>query len=127
MNVFVRIGDTVLTPPLGGTILAGVTRDCVLVLLRDMGVRVEERSVELAEIEDAHENGTLAEVFGTGTGGLIAPVGVLGLESRVINVGSGAEGDLAHKLYEMLRAIQYGQAEDRYGWLTEVRAPSSGG
>jgi branched-chain amino acid aminotransferase len=123
MNLFVRIGDTVVTPPLAGTILPGVTRDSVLVLLREMGILAEERPITLAEVESAHLKGTLLEVFGTGTGGLIAPVGVLGLASRTITIGSGTEGELTAKLYDMLRAIQQGQAEDRHGWLAEVRPP----
>ena len=127
MNLFVRIGDTVLTPPLAGTILAGVTRDSVLVLLRDAGIAVEERAITLAEIEAAHARGSLAEIFGTGTGGLIAPVGSLGLGSRLINVGTGEEGEVTRRLYAELRAIQYGQAADRYGWIAEVRAPSLAG
>jgi len=116
-----------VTPPLAGTILAGVTRDSVLVLLRDAGIAVEERAITLAEIEAAHARGSLAEIFGTGTGGLIAPVGSLGLGSRLINVGTGEEGEVTRRLYAELRAIQYGQAADRYGWIAEVRAPSLAG
>jgi branched-chain amino acid aminotransferase len=123
MNVFVRIGDTVLTPPLAGTILAGITRDSVLTLLREQGVPVEERPIAFAEIEDAHEKGTLAEVFGTGTGGLIAPVGSFGLAQRTLTIGSGEEGELTRRLYDQLRGIQYGQVPDTHGWLTEIQPP----
>jgi branched-chain amino acid aminotransferase len=120
MNVFVRIGDTVVTPPLGGTILPGITRDSVITLLRTWGVAVEERVVRLDEIEAASAGGTLREMFGTGTGGVIAPIGTLGLREKEITVGTGGEGELSRKLYDAIRAIQYGRAEDRYGWLTEV-------
>src|SRR5262249_49764812 len=92
-------------------------------LLREEGIGVQERAVTLAEIEDAHAKGTLAEVFGTGTGGLIAPVGALGFESCTLTVGSGEEGELTRRLYDALRAIQYGQSRDRHGWLAAVRPP----
>jgi branched-chain amino acid aminotransferase len=123
MNVFVRVGETVLTPPLNGSILAGITRDSVITLLREQGVDVQERSITLAEIEEAHDKGTLAEVFGTGTGGLIAPVGVLGLATRTLTVGAGSEGEITTRLYDELRAIQYGQRADRHRWLTDVARP----
>jgi branched-chain amino acid aminotransferase len=123
MNVFVRLGDTVVTPPLGGTILAGVTRDSVITLLRDWGVPVEERRIDMNEIEDAHGRGKLVEMFGTGTGGVITPIGTLGLGQREITVGSGREGEVSRRLYDAIRAIQSGAAEDRYGWLVPVRDP----
>jgi branched-chain amino acid aminotransferase len=123
MNVFVRIGDTVITPPLDGSILAGVTRDSVIVLLRDQGIAVEERSIALGELEDAHAKGTLGEVFGTGTGGLIAPVGSLGMESRLLTIGTGEEGELTRQLYDTLRGIQYGQIPDKHSWLVEIHPP----
>jgi branched-chain amino acid aminotransferase len=122
MNAFVRIGDTVITPPLDGTILAGVTRDSVLTLLRAWGVKVEERSVSIAEIEQAAARGALEEMFGTGTAAVIAPIGELGLERRTVRVGDGGEGELTRKLYDAIRAVQTGEAEDRYGWLTEISA-----
>src|SRR5262249_25325320 len=80
MNVFVHIGDEIATPPLEGTILAGVTRDAVLRVLRDWGQRVNERPITLDEVLAAHQRGTLREIFGSGTGAVIAPVGELGFE-----------------------------------------------
>jgi branched-chain amino acid aminotransferase len=123
MNLFVRIADRVITPALNGSILAGITRDSVITLLRDEGISIEERSISLAEIEDAHQKGTLAEIFGTGTGGLIAPVGSLGMGSSLLTIASGEEGELTRRLYDQLRGIQYGQVPDKHGWLVEVQAP----
>src|SRR5262249_44220081 len=67
MNVFFRIGDTVVTPPLEDSLLAGVTRDSVLTLLREWKVKVEERPVSIAEVAEASARGKLAEAFGTAT------------------------------------------------------------
>lgn len=123
MNVFVRIGDTVVTPALDGTILAGATRDCVLVLLREWGVRVEERKITVAEIEQAHRSGTLTEMFGTGTASIVAPIAELGVGTKEIVVGTREEGDLTRRLYDAIRGLQRGTLEDRHEWLVELPAP----
>jgi branched-chain amino acid aminotransferase len=120
MNVFVKIGDTVLTPSLDGTILAGATRDCVLVLLREWGIRVEERKITLAEIEQAHRAGALVEMFGTGTASIVAPISHLGLGAKEISVGSAEEGDLTRRLYDTIRGVQRGTVDDRHEWLVEL-------
>jgi branched-chain amino acid aminotransferase len=126
MNFFVRIGDTLVTPPLEGTILAGVTRDCVLVLLREWGFRVEERAVGMEEIEHAAESGSLREMFGTGTAAVVAPIGRLGLADHEIVVGSGDEGELTRRLFDTVSEIQAGTKPDPYGWRTIVRPRASG-
>ena len=120
MNLFVRLGDTLVTPPLTDTILRGVTRDSLLVLLREWGVRVEERPLTVQEILDRHAKGELVEMFGAGTAAVVAPIGLLGVEGREITVGDGKEGEITRRLYEAVRAIQYGIAEDRHHWLYEV-------
>lgn len=120
MNVFLKIGDEVITPPLEGTILAGVTRDSVLALLRGWGMKVSERRVSLDEVQAAARSGTLREVFGCGTAAVISPVGELGWAGGSISVGNGQVGDLTRKLYETIQGIQHGQLPDQYGWLSEV-------
>ncbi len=74
MNVFFVIGDTVVTPPLAGTILAGVTRESALTVMRDLGMPVVERPIALKEILAAHADGSLRECFGTGTAATVSPV-----------------------------------------------------
>src|SRR5690606_30500548 len=85
MNLFVRIGDELVTAPLGDTILAGITRDCVLTLAKDLGITVRERPIAVSEILEANEKGTLKEVFGTGTAAVISPVGELAFEGTKIH------------------------------------------
>lgn len=121
MNLFVRIGDRIVTPPLEGTILGGVTRDSALALMRRWGLDVAEAPITFAEVERAHARGELAEVFGTGTAAVVASVGELGSSRGTITVGSGGIGDLARRLHAAITAIQYGEGEDPFGW-TEVVA-----
>jgi branched-chain amino acid aminotransferase len=118
MNVFVRLGETLVTPPLGGTILAGVTRDSVMALARERGVAVEERPVSLEELEEAHRKGTLSEVFGTGTAAVVSPIGELAWEHAVLHMPGGAS--LGAQLREALTAIQRGEVKDRFGWMERV-------
>ncbi|MFN7975083.1 MAG: branched-chain amino acid aminotransferase [Acidobacteriota bacterium] len=121
MNLFVKIDDTLLTPPLSGTILPGVTRDSVLTLARAWGLDVREEPIKLDRLLDAHASGRLQEVFGCGTAAVIAPVGELGNTGRSLTVADGEVGPLSRRLYDAITAIQYAEAPDPYGW-TEVVA-----
>ncbi len=120
MNLMLRIGDEVITPPLAGTILAGVTRDSVLALLRDWKVRVAERPITIDEVVRAAHAGTLREVFGTGTAAVISPVGELAYRGERIVVNGGRIGELTQKLYDTIVGVQYGTAPDPHGWTVEV-------
>src|SRR5215470_1435345 len=120
MNLFVRIGDELATPPLRDTILAGVTRDCVLHIARGWGLRVSERPVGVDEIVAAHRAGSLKEVFGCGTAAVIAPVGELGIRGERFVVSGGTTGEVAERLYDEISGIQYGEKPDPAGWLSEV-------
>lgn len=120
MNVFFKIGGTVVTPELGGSILDGITRNSVLRLLQHWGVKTEERRISIDEIEEAHRDGRLEEAFGTGTAAVISPIGELVLGGRKLAVNGGEIGPLASKLYETLTGIQYGRIEDPFGWMMDV-------
>ncbi len=120
MNVFFKIGDTVITPPLGGTILPGITRDSVIQLLRESKTPIEERPISLSEILEAHKTGDLKEVFGTGTAASISPVGAFGVNDELISINGGKVGTLSSELYQTLTDIQYGRRPDPLGWTMEV-------
>lgn len=122
MNIMVKIADEVITPPLHGTILAGVTRDSVLTLLRDWGHKVSERQVSIDEVIAASRDGTLAEMWGTGTAAVISPVGEVGYKGENIVINGGKTGTLTRKLYDSIIAIQYGDTKDAHGWMTQVAA-----
>jgi branched-chain amino acid aminotransferase len=121
MNIMVKIGDEVITPPLGGTILAGVTRDSSLTLLREWGLKVSERPISIDEVVEASERGTLKEVWGTGTAAVISPVGELAFKDRRIVINGGRIGALTQRLYDAIVGIQYGEAPDTHGWTVPVR------
>ncbi len=120
MNVFFKIDGKIITPPLDGTILPGVTRDSVLKLLEDRGNPAEERAIALDEILEASISGKLEEVFGTGTAASISPVDALGIDGRRIKVGDGKTGPVAGDLLKRLTDIQYGRAEDSFGWTLDL-------
>jgi branched-chain amino acid aminotransferase len=120
MNLMLKIGDEVITPPLAGTILAGVTRDSVLTLLGQWGVRVSERPISIDEVVNAARTNTLKEVWGTGTAAVISPVGELAYRDERIVVGGGRIGELTQRLYDAIVGIQYGTAPDTHGWTVEV-------
>lgn len=115
MNIMVKIGDEVITPPLNGAILAGITRDSVLTLLRDWGLRVTERPVAIDEVIAAAKTGTL-EMWGTGTAAVISPVGELGYKGERYVINGGRTGELTRRLYDTIVGIQYGTAPDPHGW-----------
>jgi branched-chain amino acid aminotransferase len=117
MNVFIRLRDEIVTPPLGGTALAGVTRDSVLTLLHEFGLRTSERPISVDEVVEAQANGQLLEIFGTGTGAVISPVGRLGMKGAEMSIGNGEAGEVAQRLFRELQAIQRGAVPDRHGWL----------
>ena len=120
MNVWVQIGDEVITPPLEGSILAGVTRDAVLQLLADWGLRGVERPISIDEIVAADAKGTLEEMFGCGTAAVISPIGELGLGDRTIVVHGGTVGPLAKRLYDDITGVQYARRPDTHGWMTRI-------
>jgi branched-chain amino acid aminotransferase len=118
-NVFFIIGDEVITSPLTGTILPGVTRDSVIQLLKKWNIKISERRLRITEVIEAAENGTLKEIFGSGTAVVISPVGSLLYKDKVTTIADGKPGELANKLYETLYGIQTGTIEDDMNW-TEV-------
>lgn len=120
MNVFFRIGDQVITPPLEGTILPGITRDSVIRLLRSWNINVEERKVSIEEIFESSIKGILKEAFGTGTAAVISPIGELCWNDRKMTINNGNTGDLSKKIYQTLTGIQYGKLPDTFGWIQEV-------
>ncbi|MGE5396945.1 MAG: branched-chain amino acid aminotransferase [Chitinophagales bacterium] len=121
MNVFFKINGEVVTPALQGSILPGITRDSTINLLKDWGIPVTERRLGIQEVYDASANGTLEEVFGTGTAAVISPVGELNWEGNKITVNDGKIGELSQRIYDTITGIQSGMIEDKFGWTLEVK------
>lgn len=121
MNIMFVIDDELVTPPLDqGTILAGVTRDSVLKLGKEWGLKVAERPLKVHEIFEAHSNGRLKEVFGTGTAAVISPVGLLTFKGKTIIINDMKIGKIAQMMYDTITGIQYGEIEDKYGWIVNI-------
>ncbi len=127
MNIFFKFKDAVVTPPLHGTILPGVTRDSVITLLKDQGVPVEERLVDIDEVIDGMQSGELEEIFGAGTAAVISPVGAIAYKDKRHEMRANGAGPLTRKLYDTITGIQLGEVEDKFGWtrVVDVDAPVS--
>lgn len=118
MNVFFRIGDTVVTPLLEDSLLAGVTRDSVLSLLREWKVKVEERPVTMIELAEQSARGQLKEAFGTGTAATISAIGELQWGEKTMRLGE--RGEVADRLYRTLMEVLGSRRPDPRGWLVPV-------
>ena len=120
MNIFFKINGKIVTPMLNGSILPGITRDSVIQVCKSWGLEVEERKVSVDELKEAYDNGTLEEVFGTGTAAVISPVGKLRWVDEVMEIGNGQIGEVSQKLYDTITGIQWGKIEDPFGWSVLV-------
>lgn len=119
MNICFVYDGKLITSPLHGTILDGITRRSILELARQMGVQVEERALSVDEIMDGVENGRLTESFGTGTAVVVSSVGQFTYGDRTVMLGDGkSPGVLTSKLYATLTGIQTGRLADERGWVT---------
>ena len=120
MNMLFVIDDTLVTAPLEGSILPGITRDSILTIARDEGLRVQERRLSVDELMEAGRSGALKEAFGTGTAAVVSPVGQLTYKDETVIVQDGGIGKLTQHFYDTLTGIQWGRLEDKRGWRTEV-------
>jgi branched-chain amino acid aminotransferase len=120
MNIFFLIGNQLITPPLEGTILGGVTRDSVIHLAKEWKIDVAERKISIDEVLSTAKKGTLKEVFGTGTAAVISPVGEIRHEDQSIVVNEGKIGSLSQRLYDEITRMQYGEKPDKYGWCYSI-------
>jgi branched-chain amino acid aminotransferase len=121
MNIgFVYEGKRIVTPALSGSILPGITRDSLLRLAPDLGYAVSEERLDIDEVLKDIRLGKITEAFGIGTAAVIAPVGRLGDENGIAEINNNEAGPVARRLYQALTDIQYGRADDPYGWTTVV-------
>ena len=120
MNVFFKIDGEMITPAVEGSILAGITRDSTIELLKSWGIPTSERRISIQELYDAHAQGKLEEAFGTGTAAVISPIGELNWDGNIIAINGGQIGEYAAKIYDTITGIQYGNLEDKFGWIVEV-------
>lgn len=120
MNIMFKIAGEIYTAPIEGTVLPGVTRDSMIHILKDWGYTVHESKLSIDDLMKAGHDGTLEEVFGTGTAAVVSPVGELRYKDDVVTVNNFEIGELTHKLYDTLTGIQWGKIEDKYGWTEPI-------
>jgi branched-chain amino acid aminotransferase len=121
MNLFFVFDDgSVVTPPLGGTILPGVTRDSLIALLRDEGLTIREEPYAIDQWRSDADTGRLIETMACGTAAVVTPVGRVAGPDWEFTIGSGGPGQLTQKLRERLVGIQRGTAPDPHGWVVRL-------
>lgn len=122
MNILFLIDGVLVTPPLEGSILGGVTRDSVLRLAKEWNVPVREEQIAINEIFGLAKAGRLQEVFGTGTAAVISPVGRISHQGETIAINGGKIGPFSQRLYDEITSIQYGEKSDELGWIYPISA-----
>ena len=119
MNIFVRIGDTLLTAPTSDRILDGITRKSILELAADMGIKTEVRKIKVSEVVEAAKDGSLREMFGAGTAAVVSPISGFGYQGVDYDLPE-LDNSYAQTLKKKITDIQYNRAEDKFGWRYKV-------
>ena len=120
-NAFFVIDNEVITAPLAGTILPGITRDSVIQILKQKGYKVSERKLAIDEVVEAYKAGKFQEMFASGTAAVISPVGELSYMGEKMVINNGEIGAIAQEMYDTIYGIQTGTVEDTMGWTVEVK------
>ena len=120
MNVMFKIGGTVVTPALTGSILRGITRKSSIELIKSWGVPVEERLLSVDELFKAAESGALEEAWCVGTAAVVSPIGALSWNGKDYPINDGKIGALSRRLYDELTGIQWGTKPDPFGWVCPI-------
>jgi branched-chain amino acid aminotransferase len=128
MNLFFVFGSgsgaRLVTPPLTGTLLPGITRDSLLTLAPDLGIPARESMVSVEQWRAGAAAGEITEVFACGTAAVITPVGTVkgtvnGTGGRFV-IGDGQPGPVTMRMRQALMDIQYGTAPDPYNWIHKI-------
>lgn len=121
MNLFYVFDDgSVITPPLTGTILPGITRDSLIALLREEGLTVREEPYSINQWRADAESGRLLEAIACGTAAVVTSIGTVLDGDSEFTIGSGGPGQLATKIRDRLVGIQKGEIEDTHGWVMKL-------
>jgi len=120
MNIMFKIGDTMVTPPLSDRILAGITRDSIIQILKDKGFNVEERRISIVEVVEAYKAGQLHEAFGMGTAAVVSKISHIGYKGVDMEL-TISEDSVADKIKKELTDIRLGRTEDSKGWMMHTK------
>ncbi len=118
MNVMFQIGDTLVTPSIElKTILAGITRDSVLTLARELGIKVEERRISVVEVIEAAKNGQLKDAFGTGTAATLAQISSITYNNERYVLPALENRTLSNEIGKLIQDIKRGRVADTHDWV----------
>ena len=121
MNIFFVFDDgSMITPPLGGTILPGITRSSLLTLARDKGIKVSEERYSIEQWRKDAASGRLREAFACGTAAVVTPIGTVRSKDGEFRIGNGGSGAKTEELKAALVGIQRGRTADPHGWIHKV-------
>ena len=120
MNLFFLIDDTIITAPLGDTVLDGVTRDSIIRLAKDLNIKLEVRKISIEEVVSSIKNGSLKEAFGAGTAATVAPIKTIGYNSVDYNLPNINSKSYSSIFLEKLNNIKYGKEPDLLNWITKI-------
>jgi branched-chain amino acid aminotransferase len=118
MNIFFKINETIVTPPLDGAILAGITRMSTIELLRYKGYNVIERNISIDEILTTSENGLLQEAFGTGTAVGVAMIEEIGYKNHFIHISNN--NPVGQMVLDTINKVRVGEIQDELNWMVKV-------
>jgi branched-chain amino acid aminotransferase len=120
MNIFFIMDGRLVTPPLGGSILPGITRRSILEMAPDLGLEAEERMIDIGELAEGIDSGRVSEAFGAGTAAVVSPVGNIHVDGKDHILNHNQTGPWAKKIFDELTGIQYGEKPDKHGWVYRV-------
>ncbi len=120
MNIMLVIDGKIVTAPIEGSILDGITRKSILQLAQDMGFETDQRHISVDQLFKAYKDGSLTEAFGTGTAAVISPIGELVYKGKSIVLNKGKIGKVAQLFYDTLVGIQRGDLPDPYDWIVKT-------
>lgn len=119
MNIFVRIGDTLITGPTSDRILDGITRKSVIAIAEDLGIAVKVRKISVTEVVAAAKEGNLKEMFGAGTAAVISPINGFGYRDTDYELPQ-IENSYGSQFKKIITDIQYNRTEDKFGWRMKL-------
>jgi branched-chain amino acid aminotransferase len=124
MNILFVVEGRLVTSPLHGSILPGITRDSILHLAAAEGMSVKERGLSIQELTQGIERGVVTEAFGAGTAAVVTPVGAVGWGGTDYVISGNEVGPITQHFYKTLTDFQYGKIGDPYGWMRTVEVPT---
>ena len=120
MNLFFVIDNKLITPPLGDTVLDGVTRDSIISVCPELDIDIEIRKISVKEIIDALGNGSITEAFGAGTAATIAPIKTIAFQSKKYNLPENNKISFSKKILDYLNNLKFGKIDDKFDWVNKL-------